>query len=214
MTIQHHPDISTLIAYAAGALGEALSVVVASHLDVCGECRREAMRMNRLGGAIMDASPSEPLASSDAGVVLRGGKVPAQDRPAVPAKHGLPRPLARLLGKPLELIAWKAVAPGVKLYSLPLSPGASGHLALLKVAPGRGIPDHGHGGSELTMVLQGAFRDEHGIYRIGDVEDIDGEHEHQPVVEGEETCICIIASEAKALFKGWAGRLVQPLTGL
>jgi putative transcriptional regulator len=102
----------------------------------------------------------------------------------------------------------------VKLHSLPLSAAASGHLALLKVAPGHGIPDHGHGGTELTMVLEGVFRDERGVFRVGDVEDMDAQSEHRLIVEGEETCICVVASETKAVFKGLTGRLMGPLTPL
>lgn len=213
--IEHHPDIATLLSFSSGALGEALSVVVASHLDVCAECRREARNMNMIGGAIMDTGAAEPLAGDakpEALIADRGLSRPAS--PAAPAIPGLPQPLASILGRPLADVAWKMLVPGAKHCPLPLSAGAAGYLTLLQVAPGRSIPDHGHGGTELTLVLGGSYRDEHGVYRIGDIEDMDGEREHHPVVAGEEPCICLVASESKALFKGWTGRLIQPLTGM
>ncbi len=59
MTATHHPDISTLMSYSAGSLGEALSAVVACHLDMCGVCRREVLRLNRVGGALIDAASGD-----------------------------------------------------------------------------------------------------------------------------------------------------------
>jgi putative transcriptional regulator len=211
--IVHHPDIATLIGFSSGALGEALSLVVACHLDVCGACRGEVRRMNRIGGAIMEAATVEPLSAGTRIEALTAGHMDTVEQAAT-AVAGLPLPLARILGRPLADVAWKMLVPGVKHYPLPLSARAAGYLTLLKVSPGRSVPDHGHGGTELTLVLEGSYRDEHGIYRVGDLEDMDGDAEHRPVVEGEEPCICLIASESKAMFKGWAGRLIQPLTGM
>ena len=41
------------------------------------------------------------------------------------------------------------------------------------IAAGRKLPTHGHGASELTLVPDGAFTDEIGEYRQGDIQDID-----------------------------------------
>ena len=214
-TIEHHPDVATLIGFASGALGEALSVVVASHIDVCADCRSEVRRMNRIGGAVMESAGSEPLSAAARPDVLIAGRAdPVAPHPLVPAIPGLPLPLAQILRRPLADVAWKTLAPGAKHFPLPLAAGAAGYLMLLKVAAGRSVPEHGHGGSELTLVLEGAYRDEHGLYRVGDIEDMDGEREHHPVVVGEEPCICLVASDSKATFKTWTGRLIQPLTGL
>jgi putative transcriptional regulator len=54
---------------------------------------------------------------------------------------------------------------------------------------------HGHRGSELTLVLAGAFADATGAYHRGDVQDPDDETEHQPAADKESGCICLIASE-------------------
>lgn len=212
-TIDHHPDIATLLQFSAGGLGEALSVVVASHVDVCAECRREVRRMNGIGAAIMDSGEGEALAAANLrpDTKREPANVSARRNLAIP---GLPRPLASLLGGPLSDVPWKILVPGAKHFPLPLSTASGGYLTLLKVAAGRSVPEHGHGGSELTLVLEGSYRDEHGIYRVGDLEDMDGEREHHPVVVGDEPCICLVASESKATFKTWTGRLIQPLTGM
>jgi putative transcriptional regulator len=58
---------------------------------------------------------------------------------------------------------------------------------------------HGHAGAELTLVLSGAFSDASGAFRRGDLQDVDGETEHQPVGDKDEGCICLIAAEGPAL---------------
>jgi putative transcriptional regulator len=39
LTIIHHLDDATILAYAAGTLGEALSVAAACHISMCSECQ-------------------------------------------------------------------------------------------------------------------------------------------------------------------------------
>lgn len=85
---------------------------------------------------------------------------------------------------------------------------------MLKVQSGLSLPEHGHGGSELTIVLAGSYRDEIGHFRAGDVADLDDSIEHQPVADKEDGCICLIATDSRARFKGVVGRLMQPFTGM
>jgi len=76
------------------------------------------------------------------------------------------------------------------------------------------MPEHGHGGSELTLLLRGSYRDEVGHFARGDLADLDETVEHQPVADPETGCICLIGTESKARFKSLFARLLQPLTGL
>jgi putative transcriptional regulator len=73
------------------------------------------------------------------------------------------------------------------------------------------MPDHGHGGTELTLVLQGAFLDGADRFGPGDVELADAATEHRPVAEDWDDCICLAASDARLRFKGLLPRLAQPL---
>ena len=57
MTPRHHPSEATILAYAAGALHEGLSLVVASHMAFCPECR-DAVR----GGEAIGIRPMMTLA--------------------------------------------------------------------------------------------------------------------------------------------------------
>ena len=50
MSIHHHPDDSTILAYAAGALGEGFSLVLAAHMEYCPRCRAHLAEAEALGG--------------------------------------------------------------------------------------------------------------------------------------------------------------------
>jgi putative transcriptional regulator len=68
--------------------------------------------------------------------------------------------------------------------------------------------------AELTLMLDGSYRDVTGVYSRGDVQDVDEAVEHQPVVGTDKDCICLIASVHPARFKSLLGRITQPWTGL
>jgi putative transcriptional regulator len=209
MSIMHHPDDATLLAFASGSIGEALGAVVASHADMCPACRKSLARMAMLGGVLMEKAQGVPLQEPRFVADTVAPSTKAAEPRSIPGD--LPRPLARLLGgASLDAITWKRMARGVQHHPLPLSKGASGSLSLLRIEPGHGIPDHGHGGAELTLVLKGSYKDAFGRYARGDVEDADGELEHKPFVDSDEVCICLAASESIPRFKGWRG-LVVPL---
>ena len=51
----HHPAGELLIDYAAGTLSQAESLLIATHLDFCAECRRSADTAVAVGGELLDA---------------------------------------------------------------------------------------------------------------------------------------------------------------
>ena len=208
MTISHHPDPATLMSYAAGSLAEPLSAVVASHVEMCGACRKDVRRLEALGAALLERV--EPVA------MATPKHIEPISPPATEARFDgvLPSAVVRLLGGTLDSIQWSPVALGVQQFKLPVSQPGNGLLVLLKVAAGKRIPEHGHGGSELTLVLTGGYSDVTGHYVRGDVADLDEHVEHQPIVDPDGECICLIASETKAQFKGVLPRLLQPIIGV
>jgi putative transcriptional regulator len=215
MIISHHPDDATLMSFAAGGLAEALSVVVATHLVVCRRCRNEVRLMERIGATLLGALDASPVGS--AGVVWSEPHTPplppAEPLVTIGAESDVPPPLSDLVGSSLSAVRWKWLLPGVSRHEIALSPGKPGYLVLLRADPGGVIPQHGHGGSELTLVLQGAYADETGRYERGDCADLDADVEHRPVADAVMGCICVVASETKPRLTGTLGRLVQPLIG-
>ena len=213
--IRHHPDDATLLSFAAASLAEPLAAVVASHLSLCPHCRAEVADLERLGSALMLAAP----VSGSLGRLeppRRRESTVARSSMVTPVDNGglLPGPISRAYGLSFEGIPWKRLGPGVWHHRLELSQPGAGDLRLLRIGAGRAMPDHGHRGCELTLVIDGAYSDSTGDYRRGDIQDVDEAIEHQPIVEKGNECICLIASEHPARFKTMVGRLMQPWTGL
>ena len=217
MTIRHHPGPESLMSCSAGSMPEAFAAVMASHIDVCPHCRKELALMEDIGVSLFkDMSPS-PMTRDVSSMVLRRAEADAgcdHVRSKAVSAGDVPAPLRSLAGDYLDDIAWKRLAPGLMHYQFPLSRTAVGDLRLVKVAPGRALPEHSHGGSELTLVLRGSYSDKTGRYGVGDVADLDENTEHQPVADPVEGCICLIASDHKIRFKSFLARIVQPFTGM
>ncbi|MEJ8572408.1 ChrR family anti-sigma-E factor [Microbaculum marinum] len=214
MTIRHHPDDATLLSYAAGTLPEALAVAVSAHVALCPRCRHGIRTAETVGGALLDSGSAAEIAADAldramARIETRAGGVATPEPLPDVADARVPAPLARRLGAGLDDIRWRWIAPGVRSHEITVSPG-SGSLMLLKIAPGKSMPDHGHGGTELTMVLDGSYSDETGRYGPGDVADLDESIEHSPMVDSEVDCVCLVALEAPTRFKGRIARLLQP----
>lgn len=214
MTITHHPDIATLMSCAAGSQPEALAAIVASHIAMCPACAAEVGRMQEIGVALFAGLSPAPV-GRDAPIAALGAREAESEPPPAPVEPGdVPAPIAPLVGAHLDDIRWTPIAPGMWQHRVPLSRGAKGDLRLIKIAPGKKIPEHGHGGEELTLLLRGSYRDELGTFRTGDVADLDTDVEHHPIADPVEGCICLIAHEKRARFKGLIARLMQPFIGI
>jgi putative transcriptional regulator len=211
--IRHHPDSATLLSFAAATLAEPLAAVIAAHLSMCAACRAELADLELLGAALLLAEPHPPGTAPVAAPRRPTEARRASARNAQPGDR-LPAPIAAAYGLTLGAVPWRRLGPGVWHHRLALRQASAGDLRLIRIAPGRTMPDHGHGGSELTMVIEGCYRDVTGEYRRGDIQDADEDLEHQIIVDTAGVCICLIASERPAHFKSWLGRLVQPWTGL
>lgn len=216
MSIQHHPDITTLMSFSAGTLDMPYATVVATHLAMSEGGRETLRHMDSIGGALL---ASEPEADMSPGALdrLLGAlvdesiEVVPQDRAQ---DHSLPLPLQRFLPKGLDAVRWKWTGPGVATADLAWGDDGKSRLMLLRVAGGRRVPEHGHGGHELTLILQGAYRDRFGVFAVGDIADHDEDVEHQPIAEPGEDCICLVAVDAKLTFRGRLMRALQPLFGI
>jgi putative transcriptional regulator len=214
MRTEHHITRSTLHDYAAGTLCEALSVVAASHLAWCRECRNAvatAAKARDVPRPARDTALSPAAASGESALKAmdrqpRTTEFPDGDASEI-SDFGLPMPLAlRLDGRGLEDVAWRRLFPGVAVRELALSANAAGQLRLVRIAPGKALPEHGHGSGELSLVLRGAYRDGLGRYTIGDVADLDGNSVHRPVAE-DGGCICLVAAETPVRYRSWLSRL-------
>lgn len=209
MTINHHLTDDLLMAYAAGSLPEAFALVAATHISLCDECRARLGAFEAVGGAVLEGDAVAMAGDSLAACLARIDRPAPAPAPA-PARRGpLPGPLVAYVGGGLDAVKWKPLGMGVRQAILPTSRRASARL--LYIPAGQAVPDHGHRGLELTMVLQGAFRDATARFGPGDVEVAGEELEHTPVAEAGVDCICLAATDAPLRFSGLLPRLLQPL---
>lgn len=217
MNISHHLDHATVLAYAAGTLGEALTIVAAAHIAWCPECHKAVRQAESMGGELLlelDGSAVSASCKDKTMGLLDRATLHRFPAPA-PIRSEVPPPLAKLLnGVPLRDLPWKRKAPGIAMHDIRLSAPRNGKLVLMRIAPGKFMPEHGHGGEELTLVLAGAYRDKIGRFGAGDVADLDQDVEHRPVIEPGEDCYCLVATEAPTRFKSLSARLLQPLIGI
>lgn len=214
MTIKHHLTDALLMGYAAGTLPEAFNLVVAAHLSLCDECRAQAAAFDTVGGALLDQCEAVPVADDSLAATMArirqagsDAKVAFRSLPSVP-KAVLPKPVQDYVGGDLDHVRWKSAGGGVRQAILPTGRQASARL--LHIPAGMAVPDHGHRGMELTLVLRGAFRDQTDRFGPGDVEVADQDLKHTPVADIGEDCICLAATDAPLRFSGLLPRMAQP----
>lgn len=208
--IKHHLTDDLLMAYAAGALPEAFDLMVATHISLCDHCRARVESYEAVGGHLLEDQDDTVAMSQDSlaatmALIAQNAPAPKSKRPVCSV---LPAPLQEYVGGDVNSIRWKPIGMGVKQAILPTSRDATARL--LFIPAGAAVPDHGHKGMELTMVLQGAFSDEVDHFARGDVEIADEDLEHTPVADMSEDCICLAVTDAPLKFNSLIPRLVQP----
>lgn len=216
MSVEHHPDIATLMAFSAGTLDTPYATVVATHLAMSDGGRETLRHMDSIGGALLQAEPEAAMSAGSLDRLLGalGGETIEVTPHDLRDDNGVPLPLQRFLPNGLDGVRWKWTGPGVATADLAWGDDGKSRLMLLRVAGGRPVPEHGHGGQELTLILQGAYRDRFGVFAKGDIADHDVDVEHQPIAEPGEDCICLVAVDAKLTFRGRLMRALQPLFGI
>lgn len=218
-TLTHHPPEDLLVCYAAGSLGEAQALAVATHLAYCPACRRENGRLDEIGGALLEDLPPEPLAEDALASLLarldcEGGEEPAgaacdAGDSGVLGDMPVPEPLRTYLRERAGGAGWTVLAEGVQ--SLRLDVGKPPEVAeILRMTPGSALPAHRHSDQELILVLRGSFSeaagpfaDAGGRYAGGDLGEFEGGSIHT-VLAGEDGCVCY------RVLAGPVERLVEP----
>jgi putative transcriptional regulator len=210
MSIVHHLPDPILMAHAAGTLPEAFGLVVATHISLCDECRARLQAFEAVGGTVLDAAGEAPVSDGalDATMLRIASRAKDPIKARMPASAVFPAPLRDYVGGDLDAVRWRSVAGGVRQSILASS--RSGSVRLLHIPAGAAMPDHGHRGTEMTMVLQGAFSDADGRFARGDVEVATEATSHTPVAEPGQACVCLAATDAPLRFSGLIPRIVQP----
>ena len=213
--IKHHLTEPLLIGYAAGTLPEAFNLVVATHISMCDTCRAGLAEYDAVGGEVMlESEPAELDAESFAATMalIDQGFDAAPATPKRSVDSVFPGPLQDYVSGDVDSLKWRKIGGGVSQLVLETSSEAT--VRLLRIPGGTAVPDHGHRGTELTLVLQGAFVDEADRFGAGDVEVANEDLEHTPVAEEGMDCICLAATDAPLRFNSLVPRIAQRFIGI
>lgn len=198
MSPRHHPADDILTGYAAGVLESGFGLVVAAHLEGCAECRAKVGAFEVASGASLETLEAAEIAPDALASVMSRLDGPPQSPALLQA-----RPFLSSL--PLKPKRW--VAPGVWVAAVDTPHAPDNRVYVLSVAPGMPTARHEHTGAEFCTVLKGAYRDELGRFAAGDFAAAYGELNHQPVVDGDEACVCLFATEGRLKPHGLIGRI-------
>jgi putative transcriptional regulator len=211
--IRHHIPDDLLMRYAAGALPQAFDLVVASHVSLNDEARARLASFEELGGVVLsDMEEAQLSEDSLERTLARIAETGERATPKVAAQSVFPAPLREVVGGDAHDVKWRSLGNGAKQCVLHAQDGVSARLLLIPA--GQAMPEHGHHGMELTLVLKGAYRDESDRFARGDVEFADQDVDHTPVAEHGEDCICLVATDQRLKFKGLLPRIAQPFFGI
>jgi putative transcriptional regulator len=211
--IAHHPDYDLLVAHASGASDEATSLIVATHLALCPECRRRVASVEKTGGALLaDVAPAAMSRNALASVMARlGTATPEQPKARVSGNFVAPEPLRSYLGGDLDVVKWTAIVPGISYK--PLFRRGRMDARLIRSRAGHGVGVHTHQGEELTLCLTGGYTDVTGAYARGDLQIADPTLEHRPTADAGEDCVVLAVAGAPLRFRSTAIGLLAKFFG-
>ena len=207
---RHHPDSLSLMEYSAGNLTEPYALCIRVHLDQCAHCRSRVDTLNSLGAVMMAEQPK--VSVSDTSFEQLMSRIDSAPEPVSPIAEA-PRmsPLQKLLGDDINQLPWKRQLGDVSVLDITEKfPGQGERVVLQKLVAGGKAPAHTHRGTETTIVLQGAFSDQKGVFNQWDFVVLNEEDEHKPVAVGCEDCITLSVLSAPLKLTGTFTRLLNP----
>lgn len=190
MTPQDNAYAAFMLDHAAGRLAPAESLVADLHRALSPAGSRYAGMLDSAGGALLESVEPEFIG---VGPMEPGGQ-------EAPAANVPPPRLAPYLEGDLLALRWRKDLVGVPTFrtAIPMA-------RLLRLDPGERAPGHSHGRRDVTVVLQGAFADQEGVYQKGDLAFAMPGLRHQPRAVGVEPCVCMVATERGRPIRGLLG---------
>jgi len=219
--IKHHPNDTILKQFVAGELPATVSLIVSSHVEMCKSCQKHVASLTRLA-AEQSFEVSDNLISYDVDTPeLDSDNLSLIDMiTALPIEQPsiLPKTVTEIevsnqrvaLPRAIRSIAlkeWKGLGK-LSRSRLDIDDGDL-RASLLHIDKGGSVPSHSHDGFEITLLLQGSFKDEMGTYSTGDFIWLDGKHTHHPVTD--EGCVCLTVSSDAIHFTQGMSKMLNPI---
>ncbi len=213
----YHPETEQLFEYSAGVLHPSISLCVSVHLEYCEECRKQVAKMHTVGGLIFEQL--EPQAVNPALLDHIFLRIDAQEKSTaatVKAKlendDVIPGSIKKILDYDMQQLHWRSHGPQVRSAELISHEGVKA--SLIRIAAGANIPGHDHRGNEYTVILDGSFSDDTGVYRKGDFILRKPGDKHSPTATVDKDCLCLAALEAPLKFNNAFYEVVNRLMPL
>lgn len=229
--MKHHPSTDLLVEYANGSLPWAVNIAVAAHVQMCNACKQQVNLLNNIGGASLDNTPAELINDdSFSRLISRIENSPESsntDSPDATEKaHSRENPTVAtyLVDSPIEIptviskilpkrLKWRKISNALK--SARLITGQNEYeVAFHKISKGGTVVEHDHRGLEVTLVLEGSFSDQNGVYQKGDLIVKQPGDVHQPTAARNHDCLCLSVCEAPVKITGFMGLLLNPFLSI
>jgi len=177
------PVAALLLDSASGAATGAEALMAAAAAEMNPALRSEARLLEQVGALLMEAQSP------------RGAMTAPAPRAAGHDDLRAAFATVRAAREAPDALAWRRPLPHVRMLRLGLADAR-----LVRIAAGHGLPQHDHGGEELTLVLRGAFSDDAGAYGAGAIAVAKPGVVHAP--RAQRDCVCLIVSAAPMRFRG------------
>jgi putative transcriptional regulator len=206
--------IDNLLArYVAGNLPIPVECAVRAHLELKPDNRDFVESLEDFAGEMVDAlQPVDLSKKSERLEAILGSEDIVEAEIANERSNAVfPSSLASLVPYDIDNVPWRTKMPGYKECALGVVDGCE--VNLLWIRAGRKMPSHTHEGSEITLVLDGAFSDSRGRYGRGDIALADDEVDHRPIAEADRPCICLAITDAPLRLTGSYSQLFSDFIG-
>ncbi|MCZ4308515.1 ChrR family anti-sigma-E factor [Vibrio atlanticus] len=230
--IKHHPNAAILKDFVDGTLADSVSLIVSSHVELCEHCQQQVSILTAQAADSVFESDTSAFESDTSGLQLSDSEMDAflsddgefdfdaiaqitadssqaievtpevQQVTVADTTFTIPRALNSVARKD-----WMNLGK-ISRARLDFDDEAH-HTSLLHIDKDGQVPCHTHKGFEITLLLEGSFEDEMGVYNKGDFIWLDGEHTHQPATK--EGCVCLTVSSDALYFTKGVSQLFNPL---
>ncbi|MCC4786329.1 ChrR family anti-sigma-E factor [Vibrio splendidus] len=230
--IKHHPNAAILKDFVDGTLADSVSLIVSSHVELCEHCQQQVSMLTAQAADSVFESDTSAFESDTSGLQLSDSEMDAflsddgefdfdaiaqitadssqtievtpevQQVTVADTTFTIPRALNSVARKD-----WMNLGK-ISRARLDFDDEAH-HTSLLHIDKDGQVPCHTHKGFEITLLLEGSFEDEMGVYNKGDFIWLDGDHTHQPATK--EGCVCLTVSSDALYFTKGVSQLFNPL---
>lgn len=214
MSISDFISIDTLLFdYATGNLNEAEAIMIATHLVLKPAAQIKIKEYENMGGELIKAV--DPMNVPDRmfddimNIIDENHLSKNQNcqESNLENPYRIPEPIYKYLQETVtcDEVTWKKTFRGLHVCDLSRVIDDCENLNLMKLKPKCNTPKHHHDSPEITLVIEGAYKDEFGKFDKGDIEIInDTAKSHKPMSCPEHGCVTLVLSPSGMKFdKNW-----------